>query len=147
MSDYEFKENLLHGEKAICAALGLDEPPYLLYRPHGGFYTRDQRRIVRNAGYTILKGTIRAYDAAVHGKEKKKVVREIIYKTIEQRGGLILLHDMRDTHIQQKKALAKEPEGDYNRSWIPDAVEDIIITLLEMKFEIRNSSELADKLR
>jgi peptidoglycan/xylan/chitin deacetylase (PgdA/CDA1 family) len=144
MNDNEFLENLLRGEKAIWSVLDLDEPPYLLYRPHGGFYAGKQKEIARNAGYTMLQGTVRAYDAVVSGKEKDSVVKEIICKTIKRRGGIILLHDMRDSHIQQERGLAKNPEGVFNRSWIPDAVEDIVVTLLDMGFEIRNTSELAD---
>jgi peptidoglycan/xylan/chitin deacetylase (PgdA/CDA1 family) len=135
MKDDEFRENLLKGEAAIAAALG-ETPSPKFYRPHGGFYYKRHERIWREEGWSLLDCKIRAYDAAVGEKGKQKVIRTIINKTEKNRGGIILLHDARDTYLNMEKELAKNPAGSSNRSWIPDAAEEIIISLIEKGYQL-----------
>ena len=135
MGDEEFRENLEKGEAAIAGALGEAFLPKL-YRPHGGFYTKRQEEIWTAAGWTMVAGGIRAYDAVLGEKDKEKVVRQIIQKTEKNGGGIILLHDGRDSQQSIKAKLegpngAKNLSGPYNRSWIADATEEIIAALLE----------------
>ena len=124
----EFLDNLLKGEAAITAAIGA-EIPHKIYQPHGGFYIREQEMIIKNAGYTMVPGTIRVYDAVNSGKYKQRITRQVIKKTIKHNGGILLLHDSRDSHKRMETKLKNKPDCAYNRSWIPDAVEEIIIVL------------------
>jgi peptidoglycan/xylan/chitin deacetylase (PgdA/CDA1 family) len=119
----EFRNNLIRGEAAITAALG-KEPEPKLYRPHGGFYRKNQEAILRDAGYTIAPVTVRVYDAVLTGRDKDKVVKQVTGKVIKQGGGIVLLHDARDSYSGAEK-------GVFDRSWIPEAVEEIIIILTE----------------
>jgi peptidoglycan/xylan/chitin deacetylase (PgdA/CDA1 family) len=130
MSDAEFRNNLLRGESAIASALGEAFEPKL-YRPQGGFYTASQEKILRREAYTMVNGSVRIYDAVLDATKKQKAVRRVVKLVEEQGGGLILLHDGRDSHYRMKAELAKNPAGPFNRSWIPEAVEEIIITLRE----------------
>jgi peptidoglycan/xylan/chitin deacetylase (PgdA/CDA1 family) len=85
-------------------------------------------------GYVIIPSEIRIYDA-VMGKEKKdKVVNQTIEKIIKHNGGIVLLHDARDSHYCMEKKLSKKPDSAFDRSWIPETVERIIIALLERGF-------------
>ena len=129
MNDKEFRNNLLRGEAAVSAALGEDLYPKL-YRPQGGFYRRRQEKILRDADYTIIPVTVRVYDAVITGREKDRVVREVTGKAIKQGGGIILLHDSRDSWSRAEKELAINNRSAFDRSWIPEAVEEIIIILL-----------------
>jgi peptidoglycan/xylan/chitin deacetylase (PgdA/CDA1 family) len=133
MSDEEFKNNLIRGEAAISAVLGEEFHPKL-YQPHGGFYFSRHERILREAGYSIVGASIRVYDAAASGAKKDRIVRQVIEKVKKQNGGLILLHDGRDSHHRMKRELEKNPQGAFNRSWIPAAVEEIIIALTSKGF-------------
>ncbi|MDR1586038.1 MAG: polysaccharide deacetylase family protein [Treponema sp.] len=130
MENEEFRENLRRGEAAISAALGEELRPRL-YRPQGGYFKDRHRYIWREEGYTMVTGSIRAYDAVIDGTEKNRVIRKIIRAAREQRGGMILLHDARDSHFRMERELEKCPDGEFNRSWIPEATEKIIIRLLE----------------
>ncbi|WP_461245917.1 polysaccharide deacetylase family protein [Treponema sp. R6D11] len=136
----EFRDNLIRGGAAISSALGRNMYPKL-YRPQGGFYNSAQEKIIRDEGYILVPSNIRAYDAVIDGTKKSKVVREIIKKTDKQGGGIILLHDARDSYVQAEAQLAKDPQGVFNRSWIPDTVEEIITILLEKGF-ILNSPDI-----
>jgi len=135
MKEEEFRNNLTMGEAAISKALGRDFFPKL-YRPHGGFYTSAQEKIIREAGYTIIFADIRVYDAVLTGAKKDKMVKEIIEKAEKNNGGIVLLHDGRGSQIQMEKELKKNQSGAFNRSWIPGAVEEIIAKLKARGFII-----------
>ena len=137
MNDDEFRENLARGEAAIASALGRDLNPKL-YRPHGGFYSSRQEAIFREAGYTLAASNIRAHDAVVDGTKRRKVINETVKKTEKQNGGIILLHDQRDSHFRTEKELAKNPNGVFNREWIVETTEEIINILLEKGFVFGN---------
>ena len=133
MSGGEFRDNLLRGEAAISSALGFEVNPKL-YRPHGGFYNSRQKKICIDEGYAIVPVTVRVYDAVTAGKEQRKIVRQTTDKLEKRGGGLILLHDGRDSYSRIETELEKNPNGAFNRSWIPGAVEEIIIDLLDKGF-------------
>jgi len=138
MNDDEFKDNLLRGEAAISGALGFEMSPKL-YRPHGGFYNSSQERICIDEGFIIVPVTVRVYDAVVGAAERKKIVKKTINLAEKRGGGLILLHDGRDSYSRRETELARNPNGAFNRSWIPDAVEEIIIALLDKGFTLDSS--------
>jgi peptidoglycan/xylan/chitin deacetylase (PgdA/CDA1 family) len=137
MKPDEFRHNLVQGGAAISAALGHDMNPRL-YRPHGGFYHSAQEKIMRDEGYTLVPATVRVYDAVIDGTKQRKVVEKIIRKVEKQGGGIVLLHDARDSHVLTEAQLAKDPHGVFDRSWIPDAVEEIIPILLDRGFILNN---------
>jgi peptidoglycan/xylan/chitin deacetylase (PgdA/CDA1 family) len=137
MTEEKFRNNLIRGETAISSALGHDVSPRL-YRPHGGFYTSAQEKIIRDEGYTLVLSNVRVYDAVIDGTKQRKVVRDIIRKVEKQGGGIVLLHDARDSCDQAEANLSKNPGGVYNRLWIPDTVERIITALLDKRITINN---------
>jgi hypothetical protein len=84
----------------------------------------------------MIGGTARAYDAVIDMTGKNEVRRKIIRAVREQRGGIILLHDARDSHFRMERELEKCPGGEFNRSWIPETTEGIILRLLEKGYEL-----------
>ena len=136
MDDDEFRYNLLRGGEAISLALGREFEPRL-YRPHGGFYDSRQESICFEEGYTIVPCNIRVYDAVLSKDGMEKVIDSVVKKTIKQDGGIILLHDARESHLSMEKNLEKNPQGAYNRSWIPGAVEKIIEALIQNGFDVK----------
>ncbi|MDR2484471.1 MAG: polysaccharide deacetylase family protein [Treponema sp.] len=135
MDPRRFYTNLVQGQTAITAALGHDAP--LLYRPHGGFYRKQHWRIWEERHYAMIPGTARAYDAVLTGRDREKVIDRIVKAVDAQNGGIILLHDARDSHTRMETRLAKDPGGMFNRSWIPDTVEEIIIILQAKGYTLR----------
>ena len=129
----EFRNNIVRGEEAISEALDFDID-LKFYRPHGGFYYSRQEKIIVDEGYTIAPVTVRVYDAVGTAASRDKIKRKIIKKLEKQGGGIVLLHDGRGSYSGQKAELEKNPEGAFNRSWIPETVEEIIIILLDRGF-------------
>jgi len=135
MNDDEFRHNLIRGRMAISAALGHDSYPKL-YRPNGGFYNSSHEKILNDEGYKLVFSNIRVYDAVIDRTKQHETVKKIIRKVKEQDGGIILLHDARDSYVKTAEQLAKDPYGVFDRSWIPDAVEEIITVLPDNGFII-----------
>ena len=138
MGEGKFRKTLALGEAAISAATSKELNPKL-YRPHSGFYTSGNEKIYREAGYTMVPSSVRIYDASLSGEKKDKAVKQVIEKVEKQNGGIILLHDALNSHLRMEKELEKKPSGAYNRSWIPDAVEEIIIALIGKGFKLNNN--------
>jgi len=130
MNKNKFKENLLSGERAITEALGVDFYPKL-YRPQGGVFTPKQQRIIDEEGYVIVPFSIVVMDLFTTHSGIDRLTKRITKKVNSKDGGVILLHDRRAGTERSARKLEKSPDGVYNRSWIPEAVETIIIALLD----------------
>jgi peptidoglycan/xylan/chitin deacetylase (PgdA/CDA1 family) len=135
MDSEEFRANLERGEEALFAALG-EHPAPLLYRPQGGFYRKQHEQLWRERGYTMVPGTARPYDAVLAETGKDRVIERVIRKIEAEKGGIILLHDGRDSWRMIEAHLEKERDGEFNREWIPDAVEEIILILREKGYAL-----------
>ena len=94
MNDVEFRNNLRMADKAISDALGFEMYPKL-YRPQGGVYNNQQKKILIEEGYSIVPVTVKVLDVFVTSKGQEKLTRKIINAVKRQNGGIILLHDGR----------------------------------------------------
>jgi peptidoglycan/xylan/chitin deacetylase (PgdA/CDA1 family) len=135
MGKKEFLNNLAMADTAVSKALGKDFYPKL-YRPHGGFYSSAQEKMIREAGYAIVFADIRVYDAVLSEAKKDKAVKELIEKAEKQNGGIVLLHDGRGSQTQMENKLKKNLSGAFNRSWLPAAMEEIIVALKAKGFKL-----------
>jgi peptidoglycan/xylan/chitin deacetylase (PgdA/CDA1 family) len=138
LNDDEFRENLILGEKSIKEALGF-EIYTKLYRSNGGIYNSAKNKIINEEGYAVVPFTITVMDPYTTYDKKDKLVKKIIERVKKQNGGIVLFHDGRDGHDRNAKELQKKPNSAYNRSWIPEAVEEIIIALLDKGFVLNET--------
>ena len=135
MREAEFLDNIIMGANAITGALG-KELSIKYYRPHGGFYTPRQKDICMEAGFSIIPANIRVYDAIMRRRDSNKAVNMVLKKVIRRGGGIILIHDAKGSSSGMEEKLSKYPNGTYDRSWIPGAVEEIIMRLEANGFAI-----------
>jgi peptidoglycan/xylan/chitin deacetylase (PgdA/CDA1 family) len=145
MGKEEFRINLEKGKDAIVSALkdsNVGEFDPLLYRPQGGFYKRRHQQVWEEDGYTMVPVTARPYDAVLSASKRERVIKKTVRTIEKQGGGIILLHDARDSHPRMESFLDKKPSGPFNRSWIPDAVEEIIIRLQKGHFFMSGFDDL-----
>jgi peptidoglycan/xylan/chitin deacetylase (PgdA/CDA1 family) len=131
LGDEDFVLNLNRGEEVLSAALGRPLYPKY-YRPQGGMYRKRQKTIWESRGYEMFPVSARAYDAVLKDSDRNRVIRRIVSAVDKQGGGIILLHDARDSHSLMETKLEQDPQGVFNRAWIPDVVEDLI-QLLQTK--------------
>jgi len=144
MGEIEFRDNLVRGGQAISNAIGREFYPKL-YRPHGGYYNSKQINICNEEGYFIVNSNIRVYDAVLSETKQDKVIKRVIEKVGKQGGGIILLHDSRDSNSRMEEELIKNPSGAFNRSWIPETVEKLIILFKEKGYIIGNPNIIFQK--
>ena len=135
MNDEEFRNNLIRADEIFSSIIGRELKPKL-YRPHGGYYKSRQERIFTGEGFSLVPGSIRIYDATLKEKDKQKAFKKIIEKIEKEKGGIILLHDGRDSHLRMERELEKKPDGAFNCSWIPGFVEEVIIELLSKGYDL-----------
>ena len=140
MNDDDFKKNLYLADKAITDALGFEIYPKL-YRPQGGVYNGRQKKILEGEGYSIVPLTVRVIDVFYTFPRQGKLTDRIVGALKKQDGGIIVLHEGRAAERREKK-LKKNPKGSFNRSWIPGAVEELIITLRDNGFILNDSYDL-----
>jgi len=140
----EFRDNLVKGDVVISSVLGREFNPKL-YRPHGGFYSFRHERICFEESYRIIHSDIRVYDAVLTEKSRDYVINEVINKVVAHGGGIILLHDTRDSLSLSERKLESHPRGSYNRSWVPEAVGEIIEILLDKGFTIGSPDMIIPK--
>jgi peptidoglycan/xylan/chitin deacetylase (PgdA/CDA1 family) len=136
-----FVDNLKKGEAALATALG--EAPYPgLYRPQGGYYKKQHETAWREAGYMMIPGTARPYDAVLSARHENRVIKNIVRTIEKQGGGIIMLHDGRDSYRKIEAGLKKRPDGEFNRAWIPETVEKLIVLLLEKGYVLNGFDAL-----
>ena len=138
MKNEEFRNNIVRGEEAISAALGFDWHPKL-YRPHGGLYRARHEKIWIDEGYAMAPVNVRVYDAVKSARSRGRVIRQSIRKLEKQGGGIILLHDGRGSYSAMEKRLKKHPRSAFNRSWIPETVEELIAALSDRGFALKTN--------
>ena len=137
----EFRTNLVQGGAAISAALE-KKNKINFYRPHGGFYNSRHEKICAQEGYNLAMVSVRVYDASMKERSRDKIIKRVLKKVKRQNGGVILLHDARDSHSLMEKKLHKKADSAYDRSWIPELVEELIIALREKGYELNASQDL-----
>jgi len=110
-----------------------------LYRPHGGFYNSKQEKISLDEGYAIIPVTVRVYDAVSGAGDRKKITNKTVNLIKKRGGGLILLHDGRDSYTLITTKVETNPNSPFNRSFIPDVVEEVIVALKNSGFNLNGS--------
>ncbi|MDR3336096.1 MAG: polysaccharide deacetylase family protein [Treponema sp.] len=139
-----FTVNLKKCETALSEVLEEPLNPKM-YRPQGGFYKKQHEKIWREQGYVLVPGTARPRDAVLSARHEQRVIRNIIRNIEKQGGGIIMLHDGRDSHFKIAARLRKKPNGNFNREWIPDTVEKVVL-LLQEKGYVLNGFDVLDVL-
>ncbi|MDR1930053.1 MAG: polysaccharide deacetylase family protein [Treponema sp.] len=131
----DFVRSLEAGEEAIIRALGVPYTPKY-FRPQGGIFRDHHRTAWEARGYRMIPVTARAYDAVLKESERPLVIRRLVSAVEKDRGGVILLHDGRDSQLLMESRLQRNPRGPFNRSWIPAAVEELILSFQTRGYQL-----------
>lgn len=100
------------------------------YRPSYGIYKPSLNKLLSEKKLKILPISFYAFDAQCKPDEKFKVLETTLKKLRKHKGGVIVLHDGRDSYTKLREELGKNPDGSYNRRWVPE-ITDSLITILE----------------
>jgi len=128
--DYE------QGTAAILTALDNPEGRVSHIRPAYAVVTPAISKYAESAGQKILPFTI-IIDDFDHGPQgRDSVVKRLLAAIRKDDGGIVVLHEGRYHANESDIAhLRNDPSSGYNRSWIPDAVDELITKLKADGFE------------
>ena len=128
--DYE------QGTAAIVAALDNPTAGVSHIRPTYAVLTPTVRKYAASANQKLLPFTI-SLDDFNHGPSgRDDVVKRLLAAIRKDDGGIVVLHEGRHHADESKIAhLRDDPSSGYNRSWIPDAVDELITELKADGFE------------
>ncbi|MGF1581562.1 MAG: polysaccharide deacetylase family protein [Gemmataceae bacterium] len=140
------QQELLESEVAQCnetigAALGIEDFQAAVFRPPGGMLTGAVKRYLRENNVTIAPVSHFAWDTLYSPRNYGNVVTRILSNAQRYDGGAYVLHDYR--HHDPLDPLEKRvhPRSAANRSWVPEAVEQIIRKLHKYNYEIVDPQE------
>jgi peptidoglycan/xylan/chitin deacetylase (PgdA/CDA1 family) len=128
--DYE------QGTAAILAAFDNPAAKVSHIRPAYSIITPAIRKYAESAGQKMLPFTISLndYDHGPSGRDS--VVKRLLSAIRRDNGGIVVIHEGRYHANESKVAhLRDDPSSGYNRSWIPEAVDELITALKADGFE------------
>jgi peptidoglycan/xylan/chitin deacetylase (PgdA/CDA1 family) len=128
--DYE------QGTAAILAALDNPAGRVSHIRPAYAVITPAISKYAESAGQKILPFTISIDDYNCGPSDRDSVVKRLLTAIRKDDGGIVVLHEGRHHANESDIAhLRDDPSSGYNRSWIPDAVDQLITDLKADGFE------------
>jgi peptidoglycan/xylan/chitin deacetylase (PgdA/CDA1 family) len=114
---------------SIDQAIDTSSFSYQYFRPSYGIYWPSLKKMLTEKGLKILPVSFYAFDAETKPADKIKVLNTTLKKLRKKKGGVIVLHDGRDSYIKLREKLSQDSNGTYNRKWIPE-ITDSLITIL-----------------
>ncbi len=126
-------QDLSDCNNAICEAIENKDHIIEYFRPGYGAYFKKHQPLWEAQKMRILPVTDFFFDHKVKPSGMEKFVDHFTEKVKKNNGGVYVLHDGRNEHhkISSKidTARSKNKTSDYDRTWIPIAVDQIIIEL------------------
>jgi hypothetical protein len=98
-------------------------------------YQKRLLKILASKEMKILPITFYAFDAQKGPQGKFDVLNSTIKKIRKSNGGIIVLHDGRDSQQKLLTQLFTHTNGPYNRQWIPEIVDSLITVLKKENYQ------------
>ncbi|CAN5429274.1 hypothetical protein BH10BAC1_BH10BAC1_02030 [soil metagenome] len=120
---------------AICEAIENKEHQVEYFRPGYGAYFKKHIPFWESRNMQLLPVTDFFFDHKVGPSKMEQLVSQFTSVVKKNNGGVYVLHDGRNEHTKINAKLIsagnKKHSSDYNRTWIPMAVDKIIVDLKE----------------
>jgi len=132
----EIRRDYERGTTAILAALKNPSGGVSHIRPAYAVITPTIRKYAESAGQKMLPFTISLDDYNCGPSGRDSVVNRLLTAIRKDNGGIVVLHEGRHHANESQVAhLRDDPSSGYNRSWIPEAVDELITKLKAEGFE------------
>jgi peptidoglycan/xylan/chitin deacetylase (PgdA/CDA1 family) len=133
-NEHEVPQEIEDCNEAIRNAIGKQDHEVEYYRPSYGAYFPKHKPAWENKNMLLLPVTDFYFDHKVPKSGMKSFIAHFLKKIKKNHGGIYVMHDGRNTHQKIKLkvdfARSKNKSSDYDRAWVPRAV-DIILRLLK----------------
>ena len=134
--DSDIRRDYEQGTAAILDALDNPAAKVSHIRPAYAVITPAIRKYAASAGQKTLPFTISLDDFNQGPSGKDNIVKRLLAAIRRDDGGIVILHEGRHHADESKVAYLRDaPSSGYNRSWIPDAVDELITKLKADRFE------------
>lgn len=116
--------------KAICEAIEDHSHKIEYFRPGYGAYLNKHKPFWESKNMQLLPVTDFFFDHKVKTSGMEKFISQFTEKVKKNQGGIYVLHDGRNEHhiinAKVETARSRNQPSDFDRSWIPNAVNKII---------------------
>lgn len=129
-------------DQTLGAILGESEYRSTFYRTPGGVVTPAVQRMLDNEDRIMLCITDFAFDT-LHGPATSDVVvRRTLQHAEANQGGVFVLHDGKHSRWRASPRKIHDRNSGDNRSWIPEAVDEILHEMKRMGLSILDPNDL-----
>jgi peptidoglycan/xylan/chitin deacetylase (PgdA/CDA1 family) len=128
-STAELREEFLRTDRAIADALGQPDYQSRCFRPPAGIVSASVRELVQERELGLATLTYFAGDPLYGPAHYRRALDRTLRNARENRGGVYVFHDFRMRSEPEPATRLDDAGSGANRSWVPDAVEELIVTL------------------
>ncbi len=126
--------------KAICEAIENQEHRVEYFRPGYGAYFSKHKPFWESRNMQLLPVTDFFFDHKIKPSGMEKLVAQFTDTVRKNHGGVYVLHDGRNEHqvinSRMETARSRRLASDYDRSWVPFAVDKILTELKNEGFKL-----------
>jgi len=133
-------------DAAIANALGKESFQTEFYRPPYGVITSSFENSLEEKGIKVVPVTFFIRDVTLGPDECEDFIQDTIARLRDEKSGVIVIHEARYRKHAESDKSYNSPVSGANRSWVPDAVDQIITELSAEGFEFLSYSEVLDKM-
>jgi peptidoglycan-N-acetylglucosamine deacetylase len=142
ITEEEQWQSLLECDRVIGEILGIDNYKSEYYRPPYGIITRGFIRKLNENNIKLVPANYYVNDVMTGPDKADELLKELIEKTEEEQGGIILLHEFLNLKHPPPETEYYNNESRHNRSYIPELVDQLITELVSIGYRFGWIEEL-----
>jgi peptidoglycan/xylan/chitin deacetylase (PgdA/CDA1 family) len=123
------REEFAATDRAIADALGRPDYQSRCFRPPAGIISASVRDLARERELGLATLSYFAADPLYGPAHCRRVLERTLRDAREQQGGVYVFHDFRARSTPEPVKRLEDPGSGANRSWVPEVVEELIVTL------------------
>lgn len=135
-------QSLVECDKIFGRIIGIENYKSKYYRPPYGIISKNLLNKLKENNIKLVPANFYVNDAVTSPDESDELFKELIAKTEEEQGGIILLHEFLYLRHPPSETEYYNNESRHNRSYLPEFVEKLIIELEERGYRFGTLDEL-----
>jgi len=133
-NSHTIANDIARWDNLLQEAITTEKTTVTLYRPPFGIYTNSLKKVLDDKHMQILPLSFYTFDSQTHPSKAHSVQKNIVKELEKRQGGIIVLHDGAGLEKKSQEKLKKNSDAPYNRQWIPEITDSLIIILKDMGY-------------